>query len=259
MDNFFCFNSLTGHMGCIGRMGQYKECLWMMNSLKAWYRRERDKIRGLETFQKKVEYIWQYYYLWIIGIAFAVFMTGYMVYHYTTAIKENWFFITFTNTNADVGDHSDLWEGYVEYTGYDTTVKNVEFNNISYFDYAKGNAAGNEYYEMFVAHVEAGTLDAVTMGKESLEALGSTGRLMDLNDERCASIMEKYGDRLVYCEPADEDYGSDQVPVGIDVSDSILMSEYEIYSESCVLGIGSYAQHLDAVEEFLDYIFEEAE
>jgi hypothetical protein len=158
-----------------------------------------------------------------------------------------------------VGDDSELWKGYVEYTGYDTTVKNVEFNNLSYFDCALNNQTGNEYYEMFVAHVEAGTLDAVTMEKESLVALGSSGRLIDLNDEKCASIMEKYGDRLVYCEPYDEEYELDMVPVGIDISDSILMTEYNLYPDSCVLGIGAQAQHLDAVEKFLDYILEEAE
>lgn len=230
-----------------------------MNWLKSYFSREKEKIRNIETFRAKVEYIWQYYYLWIIGIVSAVLVIGSVVYHYNTALKENWFFITFTNTYAEVGNESRLWDGYVEYTGYDTTVKNVEFNNLSYFDCATNNASGNEYYEVFVAHVEAGTLDAVTMEKQSLEALGASGRLMDLNDERCASIMEKYGDRLVYCEPYDEDYKLDRVPVGIDISDSILMTEYNIYPDSCVLGIGSYAQHIDAVEQFLDYIFEEAE
>lgn len=230
-----------------------------MNWLKSYFSQEREKIRNIETFRAKVEYIWQYYYLWIIGIVAAVGIIGSFIYHYNTALKENWFFITFTNTYAEVGNKSQLWDGYVEYTGYDTTVKNVEFNNISYFDCAKNNAAGNEYYEVFVAHVEAGTLDAVTMERESLEALGASGRLMDLNDERCASIMEKYGDRLVYCEPYDEEYELDQVPVGIDISDSILMTEYNIYPDSCVIGIGSYAQHIDAVEQFLEYIFEEAE
>lgn len=231
----------------------------MINWLKSWYSQEKEKVRNIKTFRAKVEYIWQYYYLWIIGIVCAVSLTGYVIYRYNTALKENWFFITFTNTYADVGNHSSLWDGYVEYTGYDTTVKNVEFNNLSYFDCATNNAAGNEYYEVFVAHVEAGTLDAVTMEKESLVALGASGRLMDLNDERCASIMEKYGDRLVYCEPYDEEYELDLVPVGIDISDSILMTEYNIYPDSCVLGIGSYAQHPEAVEKFLDYIFEEAE
>lgn len=230
-----------------------------INRMKTYFSQEREKIRRLETFRAKAQYIWQYYCLWIVGIICAVLIIGFVIYRYNFALKENWFFITFTNTYAEVGNGSELWDGYVEYTGFDTTVKNVEFNNLSYFDYATDNAVGNEYYEIFVAHVEAGTLDAVTMEKESLEALGASGRLMDLTDERCTSIMEKYGDRLVYCEPYDEEYSLDLVPVGIDISDSALMTKYGIYPDNCVLGIGAQAQHLDAVEQFLDYIFEEAE
>jgi hypothetical protein len=230
-----------------------------MERLKAWYQQERVKVRNLDSNKAKAEYIWQYYKLWIIGIACAIFLIVYMIYRWQTTLTENWFFITYTNTYAEVGDGSELWDGYVDYTGYDTTVKNVEFNNISYFDCATNNATGNEYYEVFVAHVDAGTLDAVTMEEDSLVALGASGRLMDLNDARCSSILEKYGDRLIYCEPYDEEYELDKVPVGIDVSDSILMTKYNIYPDNCVLGIGANAEHLDAVEQFLDYIFEEGE
>jgi hypothetical protein len=212
----------------------------------------------MTTLKAKTEYIWQYYKLWIIGIICGVSLIGFVIYRFTTTLKENWFFVTFTNTYAEVGNGSELWDGYVAYTGFDITEKNVEFNDTSYFDCATNNAVGNEYYEVFVAHVEAKTLDAVTMEKESLVALGASGRLLDLNDERCASIMAKYKDRLIYCEPYDEEYGEDLVPVGIDISDSILMTEYNIYPDSCALGIGAYAQHLDAVEMFLDYILEEA-
>jgi hypothetical protein len=35
------------------------------------------------------------------------------------------------------------------------------------------------------------------------------------------------------------------------------MTKYNIYPDNCVLGIGAYAEHLDAVEMFLDYILEE--
>jgi hypothetical protein len=230
-----------------------------MNGLKSWYIREKEKLQRIDTFRGKAEYIWQYYWLWIVGIVCAVAIISNVVYHYVTALKENWFFITFTNTYADVGNGSELWKDYVEYSGYDTTVKNVEFNNISYFDYATNHATGNEYYEVFVAHVDAGTLDAVTMERESLEALGSSGRLMDWNDERCASLLEKYQDRLIYSKPYDETYGTDLVPVGIDISDSILMTRYQIYPDSCALGIGSNAEHLDALELFLEYILAKEE
>lgn len=162
------------------------------------------------------------------------------------------------NTYAEVGNGSELWDGYVEYTGYDTKQKNVEFNCQSYFDYEK-SLIGNSYFEAFVAYTDAGTLDAVTMEKASLIALGKSGRLMDLDSEVCSSIKEKYGDRFVYCEAYGKEYSDEPIAVGIDISDSLLMKKYNMYKDSCVLGIGAKSSHIDAVEKFLDYIFEEVE
>ncbi|MCD7837738.1 MAG: hypothetical protein LUG65_02350 [Clostridiales bacterium] len=226
---------------------------WLLSYLSA----EKEKIAGLSGPKAKAEYIWQYYKLWIIGIVCAVTLLGYILYQVNTALAENWLYVTFTNTYEEVGTGSDLWEDFVEYGDFDLTEKNVVFNNSSYFDYASNQGVGNTYYEVFVSYVDAGTLDCVTMEKDSLVALGSTGRLLDLNSEECASIVEKYGDRLVYCEPYDEDYSDDLVPVGIDVSDTCLMTEYQLYEDSCVIGIGAYSQNLDAVELFLDYLIGE--
>jgi hypothetical protein len=47
------------------------------------------------------------------------------------------------------------------------------------------------------------------------------------------------------------------VPVGIDISDSILMSEYHLYSDGCALGIGAQSSNIDAVQKFLEYIYDE--
>jgi hypothetical protein len=230
-----------------------------MNRFQAFLASEKEKIGALPDRKAKAEYIWQYYKLWIIGIVCVIWLVGFTIYRLNTAVRENWFYVTFSATNADVGNDSDFWEGFVEYSGYDITEKNVMFNNASYFDYTQNQARGNAYYNLCVAYIEAGTLDAITMTKEALVQFGSSGRLLDLNAEECASIVEKYGDRLIYTQPIDEEYSEDLVPVGIDVSDSRLMTEYHLYSEDCALGIGAYSQHLDAVETFLDYIFEEAE
>lgn len=228
-----------------------------MKWLRSFLSAEKEKIAALSGPKAKAEYIWQYYKLWIIGIVCGVTLLGYIIYQVNTALAENWLYVTFTNTYAEVGTGSDLWEDFVEYGDFDLTEKNVVFNNSSYFDYASNQGVGNTYYEVFVAYVDAGTLDCVTMEKDSLVALGASGRLLDLNSESCASIVEKYGDRLVYCEPYDEEYSDDLVPVGIDVSDSYLMTEYELYEDSCVIGIGAYSQNLDAVELFLDFLIGE--
>ena len=50
----------------------------MASKLGNWFHGEREKLREL-TAKEKVQYIWSYYYLWIIGIsaflAISIFLT----------------------------------------------------------------------------------------------------------------------------------------------------------------------------------------
>lgn len=135
-----------------------------MKRLLSFLSAEKEKIAALSGPGAKAEYIWQYYKLWIIGIVCGVSLLGYIFYQVNTALSENWFYITFTNTYAEVGDGSDLWEGFVEYADFDLTEKNVIFNNTSYFDYAQNQGVGNDYYNVFVSYTDSGTLDCVDHG-----------------------------------------------------------------------------------------------
>ena len=222
--------------------------------LREWARTEKQKIAEIPGIGKKLAYIWEYYKLWIIGIIAAVWFVTFAIHQYTTTLRDYWCFLVFNNTYADAGDHSELWKDYVDYAGFDLKEKAVVFNAQSYFDYQK-SVTGNSYFEAFVAYADSGTLDGITMGTESLAALGETGRLLDLNSEACASIREKYGDRFIWCTPLDETYASGEVPVGIDISDSRLVTEYHVYEGDCALGIGAGSGNVESMELFLDFIF----
>ena len=216
----------------------------------------RESYRNIKMRHGKVrlQYIWDYYKLWVFGIAFVVLFTAYVIWHRATVPSENWFYITYANTNADVGNGSQIWKDFVDYSGYDTHEKNVYFNNNCYFD--PFSDRNNEYFTYFVAYVEAGTLDLVTMEKDDLQKLGEKGYLLDLSREEAGDLAEKYGDRLIYATPIDKDYSTEPVPIGIDISDSALMEKYHVYGDSCAVGISSYAEHFDAIEKFLAFIGE---
>ena len=222
---------------------------------KAWKKQELEKISGLPR-KKQLEYIWNYYWLWILGIGFALVFGIWFVWHSATAIRENWIGIVFPNAMTEVGNGSQLWKEYVEYTGYDTAKKNVLFEDKLYFDPTTTSGMNNSYYESFVAMIETGQMDAVTMRREEIEALGKSGRLLDLSMEPLSDIYERYKNRLVYSIPYDTEYSTDPVPVGIDVSDSILMTKYGVYENSCVFSIGYNSQNIDACAGFLDWILE---
>ncbi|MDE7310987.1 MAG: hypothetical protein K2N87_05095 [Eubacterium sp.] len=219
---------------------------------KTFLAEEKKKTAGLD-FRKKMEYIWQYYKLWIIGVVCAVALLSYLAVHFLYTPRENWFYGVFANTYADVGEHSRFWDGFVEYAHLDVKEKNVIFNNNCFFDPAKDSY--NQYYNAFVAYVDSKTMDIVTMETEDLQALGEKGRLMDLsNQEIAGSLAEKYADRLVYALPKDEEYSTEPIPVGIDLSDTCLVTEFHLYGESCALGVSSLAPHLDKIELFLEYV-----
>jgi hypothetical protein len=230
-----------------------------MHRLKTWYMTEKSKLSTL-TGKEKVSYIWEYYKLFIIFIVCACAFLFYMASLFGRDLKDYRLYVTMVATNADVGNDSALHEGFISYAGFDEKTEPVYFDNECYFDYSKNNAVGNTYYERLVTYIEAGVQDAVIMETDDLVSFGESGRLIDLESESCEAIREKYGEYFIYCTPSDEEYAEGgQVAVGIDISESVLMKKYQIYDDSCALGIGEYTKNVDAVEMFLDYIFEEAD
>lgn len=219
---------------------------------------EMSKLSTMRT-KEKFAYIWDYYKLWIIAAVCACAFIIYMAGQAKNALSDYRFYVTMVGTNAGVGNDSKLYDGYLQYTGFDPSEEPVYFDNNCYFDYLSNKGVGNTYYERLVTYIEAGVQDAVIMEPEELASFGESGRLLDLEDERCSAIREKYGQYFIYCTPEDEEYRDGPVAVGIDVSDSILMTEYQIYDTGCALGISAYSRNVDAVEMFLAYIFGEVQ
>ncbi|MBE5998239.1 MAG: hypothetical protein E7237_01270 [Sarcina sp.] len=227
----------------------------MYKRLRSFFKSESDKLSKM-TLKQKLGYIRDYYWLQISLTVIFLVLISFVVYRVRTTLSDHWFYLMLANTQEEAGTNSPLWKGYVEYSGYDLSEKLIEFNDESWFDYGKNKAAGNKYYEIFVGFTDAGILDAVTMEPDNLTSLGESGRLLDLNSEKCARLREKYGDRFLYAVPYDREYSTDPVPVGIDISDSILISKYHLYEGGCAIGIGAQSGHLEAVELFLDYILQ---
>lgn len=228
-----------------------------MKPNKIVWAEEKAKLKRL-PFKEKIRYIWTYFWIPIVAIVFVIGFGTFLAVRIATNIPDNWLMVTFANTTAQAGTGSKLWEDFTDYAGYDLKQKKVEFNAESYFDYTKNQAKGNAYYNTFVTLVDAGEIDAVTMEPQSLAALGESGRLFNLNDEKCADIKAKYADRFVYYTPVDENGSKlEPIPVGVDISDSLLVTKYHVYPEGCALGIGAQSKNIKEVGDFLRFVLEE--
>jgi len=225
---------------------------------KAFLRSERKKTAYLEPADK-LRYILRYYWLWIGGIAGGAFLVIYILVHVFFTPKDYWFYGIFANTTAEAGNGSQLWKDFSEYAGFDTGEKKVEMNASVWFDPSVKGGTDNSYYQMFVAVTEAKDLDVLVTGTQALRLTGSSGRLLDLRRAGDAVITEKYADRLVYCDPPDESGAGSPVPVGIDVSDSLLVTKYHLYEGDCALGLGAYTKRPRSALRFLSFILDTGE
>ncbi|MCD8153303.1 MAG: hypothetical protein LUF78_01150 [Clostridiales bacterium] len=230
----------------------------MRPALRNHFHMEREKIKDL-TFREKAAYILEYYWLWIAGPVLGMVLIVYILYHMFFTVKEYWFYAVYANTTEDGGNGSRLWEDFLEYGGFDLSEKNLEMNASMYFDPSVSGGSNNSYYQSFVALAEAGSLDVLVMGEAGLQAVGSSGWLLDLKDDSASELREKYEDRFVWCQPGDEEYGEESVPVGIDISDSLLVTEYHLYEDVCVLGVGAHTRNMDGIETFLEFILQGTE
>ncbi len=221
--------------------------------LGRWLAGERKKLEG-KTLPQKAGYIIGYYWLWMTGAAVAVSLLVFAVYRANFTVKDYWIYGIMANASLTGSGPNEIQRDFTLYGGYNLREKNVLFNTASWFDPTKPGGTNNSYYQAYVAVTEAGDLDFLTMEEDGLAAVGSSGRLLDLNSEKCGRIRELYADRFVYCVPYDTEYSEDPVPVGIDISDSRLVTDYHLYEDSCVLGIAAYTGNLEAVEQFLEFV-----
>lgn len=223
----------------------------MRERLRSWYDTECEKLSQLGG-KEKIEYVWTYYKLWIVGILSFLAIGIFLTVRIATNIEGNWLYGMFANTFADVGTGSELWEDFTGYAGLDLKEKKVEFNAESYFDYLKNQTKGNDYYNAFVALTDGGILDFITMEPDSLEALAQSGRLTDLRLERCKALLDRYADRVIYFQSVDG-----PIPVGFDISDSLLITRYRVYPERCAIGICAHSGNLDTIALFLKFVLQE--
>ena len=226
-----------------------------MDRIAAWAKAEHAKLRRM-SLRGKLSYIVTYYWVQLGLIVLVLALGLYLHSQMSVQLAENYFAACFANTTAELGPDSEFGQGFARYAGYDLKQKNLVLMDECWCKPGEASAFNNTYYNLLVTYLDSATLDVLVMPADDLAAVGQSGRLMDLRDERTAAIFEAYQDRLLWVVPnAQSDYGDAPVPVGIDLSGTPLVGTDAPYGESAVLGVNSLAPHPEQAAVFLSYLF----
>ena len=224
--------------------------------LRNWLETEREKLHTMDR-AKAAEYIWQYYKLWIISVVGAVCIGAYLLILSLSTPNENWLYVCFANVppGTVLQEEGELHQTYADYAGFDLGEKNLVFDTNCYCNPSE-KTYGNNYYNKLVALMDGGVLDLLVMEKEDLQAIGSTGRLLDLEGDHF-QLDQHWKDRLIYCENTASDYEKSLVPVAVDLSGSLLTDAEGPYPEGCAVSLSAFSSRPEELERFLIFFLEE--
>ena len=180
-------------------------------SFREWWKEERAKLSEM-SFKKAVKYIWQYYWIFILGFIGLTWFLVFFIHRLLVGAPDYWIYASFANSTATSANVSRFRDDFAAFSGWDLKEKRIEFSANMFFDYNHGRIKGNEYYNNFVALADTGTLDIITMDPEQLADLGQSGRLMNWNFEECDALREKYADRLIWYKPPEDAEINEQKP-----------------------------------------------
>lgn len=215
---------------------------------KEQIRQEKEKIRNMSA-KTAARYIWDYYKIWIIA---AVVLAGLLVYFisvYRNRPPEEIWKVAFVNFYDDVSQESDFSQNFVESLEIPAEEGSIVFDNNLFFNLERNSDYYNTYYQRLIAYLEAGTVDCVICEYANLTGIGRTGRFLDLSDDRTASVYERYYDRMVWITTEEGEF-----PIGIDISDSPVLTRMNGYTDGCYLAISSNMAHMELIDEFLAYL-----
>ncbi len=188
-------------------------------------------------------------------------------------LKENAFAGVFTNSIIDP-DQQGFLQDYYGYTGLDTEKQEARF----YTNFLlKGDAskADNENFYGIWGKITNNEIDFIAGQSESFSAIAYNPNafLMDLRQYLDAETLARYSDRLYYIDgevfrnlkdarpenypdPRKPELMEDPIPVGIDISDSAMLSG-RIYNADAetYIGVTSNAKQPEKFMEFLDFLW----
>ena len=213
-----------------------------------WIKQELEKIKGM-PIKKVLNYIWDYYKIPLISISILIGLIGYFMSIFLRPVQETAGAVAFVNFYEDITENSSFYQTFMEQYKEMPIESTLIFDNHYFFNLEKEADYKNSYYQKLTAYLEAGTVDVVICEEENLMGIAKSGRFLDLSDERVEKIYREYQKQIVYLS-----FEGEKIPIGIDVSDSPVLTGVNGYQKKCYLAISSNASHLEFVENFLQYL-----
>lgn len=223
-------------------------------SIKESTKQERQKIRELPGLGKKIEYIWEYYRYWILGIIIAIAFCcsmGSSIYN-NLKYTQIFYCAIFNNPLPDALTAS-METGFSDYYGLDPESETMHFDS-TYLLTDDDPQTTYMTVQKIGAMIASKTVDVMIGDEFTMAQYAADGYYYDLKEilpPETYEALSKYMVEFTYTE----DDVSVTAPYMIDLTQSELVKNGTIYVEEPLVGIVINSEHPLVAVEFIEYIF----
>lgn len=221
-------------------------------SAQNFLKEEKHKLKGM-PFKKKVEYIWEYYKLWIIGtICLVAAITSFV----TTLVNNPDHIVlnaVFINASILDPDETTIAADFLKDSGIEAEENQVFLDTSMQINREAEDYMSSTFNQKLMAYIAAETIDAILEDELNFQYYAKNGMFTDLKELLPESLflsLEESG-RLCYASTED-----DQEPkaYGIRINDSTVLEENNAFTEAPVFSVPANAPEPENAVKFLEYL-----
>lgn len=219
-------------------------------------RKEKKKFKDLK-FTAKIQYIWDYYRYYILGVLIVILTIVAFINSYIRTNYDVVCYIAVAEGSISGGsDDSDIFtKDLTEYLGIDGKKERVDFD-YSYnlvtdlLDQEDANISINKIYTL----ASIGSMDGYLTDRQYIDFFSTDKEafLYDLRELLTVDELDYLSDKLVYFT----DGNGDSIPIAVDLTDAPKIKDSGLKIENPCYGIVVTSQYVDNAVAFIRYAYE---
>lgn len=219
-------------------------------SFKEQIQVEKEKLSKM-SLKGKIDYIWEYYKYWIIGITASIFLLYGIIDAQIENSKPTYLYLTMVNSNMVSSGETTLMDDFAEFAQIDQTKIKLNLDtSIQMKPDMSDEYSMNSSAKMF-AQFAAKTIDATIMDKDMIEFFVGKDAFADLESILPTDFYQKHKDRFI----SGKDSEGNLFICAMDISDSKIFQETNSYAQSPYYSIIVNSQNQENCIQFLEYLY----
>ncbi len=225
----------------------------LKETLKETGKQEGLKLKNM-SWRDRFWYIWEYYKLHFLGLIILclfLYLVGTILYNQT--FTDQLYYIVINNTTPSGTDFDAFDQAFKERMGYGK--KDTVTGDGSYFvDFENTNEEmGYIYLIKISALVSSQELDMIITDEDTLRHYAESDAFLDLEEALPEDLWTQLQDQILYAT----NESGEEIPCGIDISDTLFPEATGVTITPCYMGIISNTNHLDTVISWIRFILED--